>query len=353
MTAVSRHLQPTSHFVQTASSEDFTVNFKFLHISIAMQTISAPGSISRRSQTLRSRLVSKFTRKHHAAKVDEKALESKTLDQSHSILFTLPAEIRELVWKAVLGDRIIHIQHLDGRLGHVRCADKDCGKWEMGNHKCWGYGHINIGAVQCPNSYAPLIARSHICGIHLGLVMTCRLMFVPLCFLRPGHCELMSYRYDEAINLLYTSNTISIRHLHIISQFRTVLPPQRLNLVTSLHLSWTIDWRAAWVVYPPVHGSTSSSRAEDQPTWLNAWKILARFKGLKVLRIELRECYRSYYPSGVENRAMLLNDMCCIKQVRIFEVWIPWRLEDLGFVIDESPFTLLGQGGVIWEQTRR
>ena len=173
------------------------------------------------------------------------------------------------------------------------------------------------------------------------------------CFFRPGHCELMSYRYDEAINLLYTSNTISIRHLHIISQFRTVLPPQRLNLVTSLHLSWTIDWRAAWVVYPPVHGSTSSSRAEDQPTWLNAWKILARFKGLKVLRIELRDCYRSYYPTGVENRAMLLNDMCCIKQVRVFEVWVPWRLEDLGFVIEESPFTLLGQDGVVWEQTRK
>jgi hypothetical protein len=143
-----------------------------------MQAIPGPDSTSRKSQMLRSWLISKIRRKPSAVKAAEPALEPKALDQSQSILFSLPAEIRELVWKAVLGDRIIHIQHLDGRLGHVRCADKDCGKWEMGNHKCWGHGHANIGAVQCPYSSAPLISRYHTCGIHLGLVMTCRQMFV-------------------------------------------------------------------------------------------------------------------------------------------------------------------------------
>jgi hypothetical protein len=143
-----------------------------------MQAIADMSFTSRKTQSLRRKLGSKFTRKAHPAPSNGSALPPKIADQSQSILFRLPFEIRELVWKAVLGDRLIHIQQLDGRLGHVRCADKECGKWEMGNHKCWGYGHINIGAVQCPSSYAPLISRVHICGIHLGLLMTCRQMFV-------------------------------------------------------------------------------------------------------------------------------------------------------------------------------
>jgi hypothetical protein len=96
---------------------------------------------------------------------------------------------------------------------------------------------------------------------------------------------------------------------------------------------------------------------------LNAWKILSGFNGLKVLRIELRDCYRnrSYqhpywaqYPQEVAKLAPLLNDICCIKQVKTFEIWVPWKAADLGSVMmEDTPFTLLGEDGVIWERRRK
>ena len=50
---------------------------------------------------------------------------------------------------------------------------------------------------------------------------------------------------------------------------------------------------------------------------------------------------------------MILRDMCCIKHVRIFEVWVPWNAEHLGIpVMDDAPFTLLGDDEVIWERKR-
>lgn len=88
----------------------------------------------------------------------------------------------------------------------------------------------------------------------------------------------------------------------------------------------------------------------EEPTWLNAWQLLAGFEGLKVLRVELKDYYSS---SSSENRAALLNSMCCIKQVKVFEVWAVWKAVDLGFVIQEAPFTLLGSDGVIWEGHRK
>ena len=128
-----------------------------------------PDSTSCKSRSLRRKLISKFTRKQRQVKLETPAVEQQTSDQSQSILFTLPFELRELIWKSVLGLRMIHLQHLDGRLGHVKCTVDTGETWAVGNHECWYHGHINIGA-RLPYERCP----SH--GHHLGILMTCRQM---------------------------------------------------------------------------------------------------------------------------------------------------------------------------------
>ena len=157
----------------------------------------------------------------------------------------------------------------------------------------------------------------------------------------------MRCRHNEAANLLYTSNTISIRHIQLISQMRTGPFASRASLITSLHLSWTISWPTTWIVYPPVHGSSSTSQPHQQPTWLNAWQLLASFRGLKVLRVE----FRNYYPPDGEadRRVRLLNELCCIRQTKLFDVRVPWDLKDSGFIIQDAPFTLVGSDGKVCE----
>lgn len=44
-----------------------------------------------------------------------------TCSQSQSILFRLPFEIRQMIWKEVLGGNLIHIMILSDGLAHVRC----------------------------------------------------------------------------------------------------------------------------------------------------------------------------------------------------------------------------------------
>lgn len=47
-----------------------------------------------------------------------------TLDQHQSILFTLPYEIRALIWTSVVGGGLVHITELRSTLGHVGCMDR-------------------------------------------------------------------------------------------------------------------------------------------------------------------------------------------------------------------------------------
>ena len=130
-------------------------------------------STSRKIQSFQRRVFSTFTRKPRSLKSNKVALEQETCDQKQSALFTLPFELREIIWKFALGAMTIHLQNSDGRLGHVKCIDQTGERWGLGDHHCWYGGYTNIGArlsyERCP-AY----------GRHLGLLMTCHRMYVPL-----------------------------------------------------------------------------------------------------------------------------------------------------------------------------
>lgn len=48
--------------------------------------------------------------------------------QQQCLLFSLPIEIREIIYQYIFGPSLIHIESLGGRLAHIRCL-----KWESGD----------------------------------------------------------------------------------------------------------------------------------------------------------------------------------------------------------------------------
>ena len=158
-----------AHTAQNLLTVLHNLSSHVLQIYFTMPQITDPDFTSCKSRSLRQKLISKFTHKERQIKLETPALGQQTSDQSQSILFTLPFELRELMWKFVLGLRMIHLQHLDGRLGFVKCTDDTGEPWTVGNHGCWYHGHANIG-VRLP--YEQCSSHSH----QLGILMTCRQM---------------------------------------------------------------------------------------------------------------------------------------------------------------------------------
>jgi hypothetical protein len=103
----------------------------------------------------------------------------RVVDQKQSILFTLRIEIRQMIWKEALGNGVVHITHLKNRLGHVRCVYKGDEKWSMYIHDCWGRGCRNRGRSRTPSLYRGPIYMFKDPESLLGLLKTCRIMYVP------------------------------------------------------------------------------------------------------------------------------------------------------------------------------
>jgi hypothetical protein len=98
-------------------------------------------------------LVSKIQSLQILGKTNQQTTSQKTCDQSHSILFTLPFEIRQMIWKEVLGGDVIHIIPLRDGLGHVRCIDSCGEKWNFLGHRCWVQHFIRLGLTIPPVNY--------------------------------------------------------------------------------------------------------------------------------------------------------------------------------------------------------
>ena len=87
--------------------------------------------------------------------------------QRQSLLFSLPTEIRNIIYQHVFGPSLIHIESLGDRLAHVKCL-----QWQSNNG--WG-GHLHcyqgwedevvfLDNVDDPNDQL------------LALCLTCRIM---------------------------------------------------------------------------------------------------------------------------------------------------------------------------------
>ena len=87
-------------------------------------------------------------------------------EQRQSLLFSLPLEIRRIIYELVFGPSLIHIEAVHGRLAHVRYF-----KWSPGRHRLYKHSWTNLddsriilSSVQDPNDQL------------LGPSLSCRLM---------------------------------------------------------------------------------------------------------------------------------------------------------------------------------
>lgn len=61
------------------------------------------------------------------------------ISQQQSILFRLPIEVREVVYKHVFGPSLIHLEAISRRFAHITCRDRQPGDgWD---------GHVHLGAT--------------------------------------------------------------------------------------------------------------------------------------------------------------------------------------------------------------
>jgi hypothetical protein len=104
-------------------------------------------------------------------------------DQLQSILYKLPFEIREQIWKHVIAEKPIVLVHLSKRLAHFRCS------WDgTGTHGCCQGDEWKAGSMRKPMSFAPRPFDKSNPGMSakydstklglLSLLKTCRRMYV-------------------------------------------------------------------------------------------------------------------------------------------------------------------------------
>jgi hypothetical protein len=95
----------------------------------------------------------------------EPALCPKASDQAQSLLFTLPKEILMLIYREVVGDKLIHIVRRQHKLGHtICCTSGDPG--ECRDDQCRGFKIPTGTYVQTGEAYEDSIQ----------LLQTCRKM---------------------------------------------------------------------------------------------------------------------------------------------------------------------------------
>lgn len=226
------------------------------------------------------------------------------LEQTDSLLFKLPLELRELIYLALLGDKTLHIVRKDRRLGHLRCKVNKADPYsrcpvQLGRlqtdarHSCWGsYNRDGIWA----NNKQPSD------GDILPFLRTCR------------------RAYSETISMLYSTNTFSFHDLDCIRYFSASILPKRFDIIRSLDVQWHFRWPSyntlaqrllATTMYPP----------HDEASWEDCWRIIASMKGLKKIQVSIRD---SSNISDEEKEGCMLAPLYQVVHIPDFTVSLDW-----------------------------
>ena len=137
-------------------------------------------------------------------------------------------------------------------------------------------------------------------------------------------------RYSEAINLLYSTNTLVMTQPGTLILLKNLILPQRLHAIRSLRLHW---WLCGLPTPSPIHVQ------DCLLDWTSVCSILATMEGLRDLCIELAmtEVWK-FYP--LIFGARVLKPLQAVARPRSFELRMPFP-ESLATVdIAEMPFRM-------------
>ncbi|KAL8945854.1 MAG: hypothetical protein Q9222_007664 [Ikaeria aurantiellina] len=174
------------------------------------------------------------------------------VEERRSPLLRLPLEIRLLIYEYSIGGYLLELAHIPK---HVVLR------------KRLSMRPVSVRGGTMAKQFVDREKSYH----HLSLVLTCRQL------------------YREAIDTLYSCNTFEVRDPQVWANFTTrCLPPQRLNAIRSLELSWGLPSPS---FYDPRYDD-----CYDLQAWLDCWTIIANKLRLASLKVLLHIPVHPAYP---------------------------------------------------------
>ncbi|KAF2640452.1 hypothetical protein P280DRAFT_319428 [Massarina eburnea CBS 473.64] len=243
----------------------------------------------------------------------------RTLDQTRSHLMRLPLELRQMIYRAVLGDSTMHMVLKENKLGHLRCRAPSAIECPLGfngrtlsRECCWG-------TVDSANIWMSMTgdAAENTDGGIVGMLRSCRQV------------------YSEAIDYLYSTNCFSFSDLDCLRYFSSTILPQRFALIRTLDIEWCLTWP----IYDPIAQSLLLTTPalyppHDEATWEETWRIVAEMPNLRFIRVSLLH-FDGFRDARCEGK-MLAPLRKVTRPVR-FEVHVSWE----GAEVRDAPFTLI------------
>ncbi|KAJ5806871.1 hypothetical protein N7474_010463 [Penicillium riverlandense] len=231
----------------------------------------------------------------------------KTKEQTQCLLMKLPLELREEIYRQVLGNKVVRIWRTFDELGHTSCPTQVVKK-----RRGWLNGRL---LPDGPRKKPRPINRAN--G-NLALLLTCREI------------------YSEAINTLYTQNTIQLldfdkQAFEIPALLRRVLLPQRFFAIRSLEIPINLSHWRHYISYCP-KGWIDCERWKG-PLPESTWDVIATMKGLRRLRVRIRFYLREWYFAYGDYNAppteeILLGPLMELNWIPDFQVEVSWPADD-------------------------
>ena len=241
------------------------------------------------------------------------SIKQQTYDQPQSTLITgLPAEVRQIIWVKVLGERLLHIVRAPKRLLAIECVEDSVPNLETLYHGCWGSTTHDWINVKGPGFYTnPHREGWGTPANLLPLLRTCRVT------------------YSESISLLYERNIFDINHFDTFTYLKRSILPHRLNQIRTLNISWEFvnDY------------SYDSPAPYDLRTWSEACDVLASFKGLQELTVHLLgknglsldgrwKTVKRYWKNEKSRWGPVLEPLARSTAQKKFIIFLPWLVDE-------------------------
>ena len=138
----------------------------------------------------------------------------------------------------------------------------------------------------------------------------------------------LGVRYSEAINLLYSTNTLVMTQPGTLILLQKLILPQRLHAVRSMRLHW---WLCGLPPSSPIHVQ------DCLLDWTNVCSVLATMEGLRDLLVELAmtEVWKFY---ALMFGARVLKPLQAVARPKDFELRTPFPESFSAVDIAEMPF---------------
>ncbi|KAF2259738.1 hypothetical protein CC78DRAFT_620782 [Lojkania enalia] len=250
--------------------------------------------------------------KEPAVSPREETVQQITTDQVGACdFYSLPYEIRQIIWRYTLGGHHIHIVKRKGRLGNVYCAAND--PMSPDHRDLCTQSRDNHG-FYIPTSW-PQDARP------LSLITSCRQI------------------YSETIDILYSLNmfSFSFEELGNLEIFLDNLLPHRRKQISAIHITISlIEHR----IYP----SRAFSRPWEKPhnaTGVTWWKSCIALRSLPSLRSLTISPAFTFNNQSCQLEPEVRANLDSINKIPIqgrFSVTIPWpeRAENRAWIASDN-----------------